>query len=62
MEKYFLGIYINIRKFSSKINFIKMNREESLKKISNKTKWDLIIIGVAATGLGISLDATVQED
>ena len=37
-----------------------MNREESIKKINSKTKWDLVIIGGGATGLGIALDATTR--
>lgn len=37
-----------------------MNREDSLKKIESEEKWDVIIIGGGATGLGIALDSTTR--
>lgn len=37
-----------------------MNREESLHKIYTIEKWDIIVIGGGATGLGIALDATTR--
>jgi glycerol-3-phosphate dehydrogenase len=35
-----------------------MNRQDSLNEISTVKKWDVIVIGGGATGLGIALDAT----
>ena len=37
-----------------------MNREESLHRICTIEKWDIIVIGGGATGLGIALDATTR--
>ncbi len=37
-----------------------MNREDSIKRIENEEKWDVIIIGGGATGLGIALDSTTR--
>ena len=37
-----------------------MNRDNSLFNIQNEEKWDVVVIGGGATGLGIALDSTTR--